>query len=189
MKVLLLAGYRTSDNSEEPLGIERDTGGQRLLDARIHQLSQLGLEVITVLSGQHADDQLRLCPRIANTELVFDTSDHVCLASNVKQGLAAVGPEGCYVLPVEITPPPADVWRLLRQEWGRMGFHTESAVFQAIDAQGAPWHFGFPLLVTTAGNNLISKISDFRSLTDPRVPYCQVIFEAQSEVARPAKAL
>lgn len=177
MKILLLAGYRTSENSEEPLGIQRDESGQRLLDARIRQLSQLGLEVITVLAGIHADEQLRLCPRIANTELAFDTSDHICLATNLKAGLAATELEGCYVLPVEIPPPPAEVWRFLRQEWGRIGFHTETYILQATDAQGAPWHFGFPLLITAAGNKHIRKLNDFRSLMDTRLTYHQLVAE------------
>ena len=150
----------------------------------------MGLEIVTVLSGAHADEQLRLCPRIANTELAFDTSDHICLASNVRQGLEAISDaEGCYILPVEIPPPQADIWRFLRQEWGRIGFHTESPLFQAIDAQGAPWHFGFPLLMTTAGNQQIRKLPDFRSLRDPRLPYNQLVFDAESEVARLQKAL
>lgn len=191
MKTILLAGYRTSENSEAPLGLERETGsGQRMLDARIHQLSQLGFEIITVLSGAQADEQLRLCPRIANTELVFDTSDHIGLASNVKQGLLAVGEaEGCYVLPVEIPPAPADLWRALRTEWGRIGFTTEIPLFQAVDGQGAPWHFGFPLLITHTGNQLIRGLNDFRGLTDPRLLYTHVVYDPQSAVAPGPKAL
>lgn len=188
MKVLLLAGYRNIVD-EEPLGLNRDPNGQRILDSRIRELSQLGFEVICVLAGSGADEQLRLCPRIANTELVFDTSDQLSLASNLKTGLAAAENEGCFVLPVEVAPPPADLWRMLRQELGRMGFHTESPILQAIDAQGAPWHLGFPLLITLAGNKQICKLSNFVSLVDPRLPYYQVVFEPQPEVAQQAKAL
>ncbi len=189
MKVLLLCGYRTSENSEDALGLAREADGQRALDNRIQELSRLGFEVITVLAGAQADEQLRLCPRIANTEMVFDTSDHVNLASNLKAGLAATDSEGCFVLPVEVPMPAPELWRFLNQEWGRQGFHTETQVFQAVDAQGAPWHFGFPLLLTKAGNHHVRKLTGFLSLVDPRLSYSQLVYLPQSEVAPEGKAL
>ncbi len=189
MKVLLLSGYRTSENIEDALGVGREADGQRILDNRIQELSRLGFEIITVLAGHQADEQLRLCPRIANSEMVFDTSDHVNLASNLKAGLAATESEGCFVLPVEVPMPAPELWRFLNQEWGRQGFHTETQVFQAVDAQGAPWHFGFPLLITKAGNQLIRKLSGFHSLLDSRLGYAQLVYLPQSEVAPEPKAL
>ena len=188
MKAILLGGYRNSEHSEDPLGIQRVEGGQRQLDAQIHALSQLGMEVVCVLSGQHADEQLRLCPRIANTELVFDTNDHVNLASNLKAGLAATDGESCFVIPVEISPAPVPIWRALREDLRHIGFHTEHSVLQAVDTRGAPWHFGFPLLVTRKGNELIRGLSSFQSLLDPRLNYRQVIYSPEAELAPKAEA-
>lgn len=183
MKTVLLSGYRNSDFSETCLGVERDPTGQRLLDRQIHQLSQLGFEIVTVVAGDQADEQLRLCPRIANTELVFDTSDSVSLASNLKAGLNATDGEACFAIPVEVTPPPADLWRFLNQELRRIGFHNVGPVLQAVDAQGAPWHFGFPLLITRKGNQLIRELTNFRSLTDPRLPFDQAVYTGHGTLA------
>lgn len=189
MKAILLSGYRTSENNEEALGIGRDQSGQRTIDRHIHQLSQLGFEVVCVLSGAHADEQLRLCPRIANTELVFDTSDHVGLASNAKAGLGATDGEGCFIIPVEVTPPSGELWRFINQEWRRLGFQVESSVLQAVDPEGAPWHFGFPLLVTRKGNQLIREMTNFRSLTDPRLNYHHLVYQTEGILAPQSKAL
>lgn len=189
MKVLLLCGYRTSENREDALGLAREANGQRTIENRIQELSRLGFEVITVLAGAHADEQLRLCPRIANTELAFDTSDQVDLASNLKAGLAATDGEGCFVLPVEVPLPGPELWRFLNQEWGRQGFHTPTQVYQAIHPEGAPWHFGFPLLITRSGNGHIRQLTNFRSLLDPRLRYTQLVYLHQSEVAPESKAL
>lgn len=188
MKAILLSGYRASDFNEEPLGLTRAQGGATLMDTQIQQLIQLGLEVICVVSGQDAEQQLRVCPRIADTDLVFDTNDQVSLASNLKSGLAATGEEGCFALPVEITPPPAEVWRFLKHEWARLGFAFEAPVLQAVDAQGAPWHFGFPLLITKTGNKMIRGLTSFHSLTDSRLNYHHLPYQAESILAPQSKA-
>lgn len=189
MKTLLLCGYRSSDNNEDILGIQRDENHQRLLDLQIQQLSNLGFEVITVLSGEHADEQLRVCPRIANTELVFDTSDSPTLASNLRAGLGATDDEGCFVLPVEIKPPSADVWRFLIQEWHKQGFNAPISILQAATVEGAPWHFGFPLLITRTGNRELRKLQNLLSLSDSRLSYLHPVFQLEATLATGPKAL
>jgi hypothetical protein len=171
MKAILLSGYRSSEFNDPALGTDLLPTGERRLDNQIQQLQALGFEVICVVSGPDAEEQLRHCARIADTELVFDTNDNVSLASNLKAGLAATNGEGCFVIPVEIAAPPADVWRFLNQEWRRIGFTVDAPVIQATDAQGAPWHSGFPLIITRRGNELIRKMTSFHSLTDPRLSY------------------
>jgi CTP:molybdopterin cytidylyltransferase MocA len=188
VKAILLSGYRASEFNEEPLGLNRGADGTRLLDAQIHQLSQLGLEVVCVVAGEAADQQLRVCPRIANTELAYDTSEQVSLASNVKAGLTASDGEACFIIPVEVIPPSGDQWRFLLQEWRRLGAAFDASVLQAVDPQGAPWHFGFPLLITRKGNQLIQKLSGFHSLTDPRLIYHHVAYQGESILAPPSKA-
>ena len=189
MKTLLLCGYRRSENGESILGLERDESHQRLLDRQIHDLSKLGFEVITVLSGDHADEQLRVCPRVANTELVFDTTPGPTLATNLRAGLAATDDEGCFVLPVEIPAPPADLWRFLVQEWHRQGFNAPVTLIQAADTEGAPWHFGFPLLITRTGNRELRKLQNLLSLSDPRLSYLHPVFQLEATLATGHKAL
>ncbi len=183
MKVILLSGYRFKEGSEEALGLDRNAEGSRLLDVQIRELTQLGLEVVCVVSGQDADRQLSLCPRIANTELVYDSGSQVSLASNLKAGLTACEDLGCFALPVEIPAPPPELWRFLNHEWRRLGNAFDASVLQAVNSQGAPWHFGFPLVITRKGNEAISKLTDFHSLTDVRLNYHHVLYPTDSALA------
>lgn len=176
MKVLLLCGYRVSESSEPTLGVD-------LIDKRILQLRRLGLEVICVLAGQSADDQLRICRRIADCELAFDTSDVPNVASNVKAGLAAVDGVGCVVLPVEVPVPDESFWHQLREKWRTIGFHTPHSILQMVDSQGAPCHHGFPLLITRKGNALIRELPEFKSLLDTRLNYLHVMHSVDSTLA------
>ncbi len=177
MKVLLLCGYRSSSQIDEVPGLARDPSGQYLIDGHIQKLTRLGFEVVCVVAGPSADLQLRRCPRIANAELVFDTTDTPNVASNIKAGLEATEGEGCFAIPVEIPPPDLEVWHFLRENWRQRGFHHPACVFQVVDSQGAPHHFGFPLLITRAGNKLIRETADFRSLADPRLDYHRLIWD------------
>ncbi len=182
MTVLLLCGYRKSEPSEITLGVD-------LIDKRILQLRGLGLNVICVLAGQSADDQLRYCKRIADCELAFDTNDVPTLATNVKAGLAATGGEGCFILPVEVPCPASCHWNDLREDWRRIGFHTDNSVLQMVDAGGAPSHYGFPLIITRKGNALIKELPEFKSLTDMRLKYLQVRHTAKAGLAPDAISL
>jgi hypothetical protein len=163
MKLILLCGYRTSDYEETPRG--------RLIDDRITRLQSFGFEIITVLAGASADQLLRESRLLAGTELVFDCADEPNLASNLKAGLAASDGEGCFTVPLEIPCPPQETFTWLREQWRLIGFHSENSVLQAVTSQGAPWHFGFPLLVTRKGNGQIQNFTGFRSLVDTRLKY------------------
>lgn len=174
MKVILLCGYRTNDNSEEALGLDRDEDGVTLIDRRIQQLCGLGLEVICVLSGHSAEKQLRHCTRIANVELAYDDESENCLASNIRAGLGAVEDDGCFVLPVEIPIPPAKVWQDLKEEWRKVRFDTDYAVLQPSEREGAPCQFGFPLLITRSGNQVLRDTPQIRSLVDARLKYLRL---------------
>lgn len=164
MNVLLLCGYRERDPHEEALAAEA-------IDRRILELQHLGFTVICVLAGAQADQQLRVCRRIVHCELVFDTQNEPNLATNLRAGIFANDGSGCFVLPVEAPCPPPEVWHSLRETWRKNGFHTDTNVYQLIDQQGAPSHFGFPLLVTRSGNTAIRKMQGFRSLLDTRLKY------------------
>lgn len=165
MKTILLSGYRTG------LCLESNSRGELLLDIRIQHLQRLGLEVICVLAGSEADDVLRASRTLMSVELVFDTNDHPTLASNLKAGLFATEGEGCYALPLEVVPPEFTTWQFLREQWRKAGFHTTTSAFQAVDAQGAPCHFGFPLLISRSGNSLIRGLTGFTTLVDTRLKY------------------
>jgi hypothetical protein len=164
MTILLLCGYRDRDETEKALFYHH-------IDSQIRQLRWLGLEVVCVLAGAHADDQLRYCRRIAESEMVFDTTETPNLASNLKAGLAGTDGSGCFVLPVEVPAPPPEVFAFLRESWRVRGFLTETNIYQMISEEGAPSHYGFPLLVTRSGNSTIKRMEGFRSLLDTRLKY------------------
>jgi CTP:molybdopterin cytidylyltransferase MocA len=171
MKALLLCGYRASDHQEEPLGLRRDENGLTLIDHRIQQLHQIGLEIVCVVSGATADEQLRHCTQIAKVELVYDDDSEACLASNVRAGLTAVAEEGCFVIPLEVPCPPPEMWRFLKEEWRKVRFDSPYAVLQARKVEGTPFHFGFPLVITRRGHQLIRDNPDIRSLVNTRLEF------------------
>jgi hypothetical protein len=169
MKTILLAGYRAA------LGLERDANGELLIDVKIRELQRLSYEVICVLAGNDADEVLRASRYLMNVELVFDTNDaEATLATNLKAGLAATEGEGCFCIPLEVPTPEAAAWHFLREGWRREGFLTSSSVFQLSTSQGAPWQFGFPLLVSRSGNKLIRSLQGFTTLVDTRLKYQQL---------------
>jgi hypothetical protein len=175
MRTLLLCGYRTRDENEVALGVGRDDNGETLIDRRIVQLRALGLDVVCVLAGANADEQLRYCRTIQDTELVFDTNEPMSLLSNTRAGSFAVPGDACFAIPVEVVPPPAETWGFLLNEYGKLGFGTKHGILQAVDPiQGAPWHFGFPLLITREGTKILTKTPDLRSLVDTRLKYLQL---------------
>lgn len=177
MKTVLLSGYRSG------LCLERNSRGELLIDIRIHHLQRLGFEVVCVLAGAEADDVLRASRALMNVELVFDTSDHPTLASNLKAGLFATEGEGCYTLPLEVAPPELNSWNFLREQWRKAGFQTSTSAFQVVDAQGAPCHFGFPILLSRSGNSLIRGLTGFTSLVDTRLKYQHLVFSEDATLA------
>jgi hypothetical protein len=95
------------------------------------------------------------------------------LISNTRSGVFAAPGEACFVLPVEVPVPPHEVWTFLYNEYGKAGFGARLALLQAVQAlnQEAPWHFGFPLLLTRFGGQLLRETPDLRSLLDTRLNY------------------
>jgi hypothetical protein len=154
-------------------------------------LRELDTDPICVLSGAGADEQLRRCRSIAEVELVYDTNGpEVSLLTNIKAGLAAAEGEACFVLPVEIPcPSQADYWRVLKEGWRQGGLHSQIALVQLLTAQGAPWHYGFPLLVTRFGNEEIRRLEGVKSLLDTRLKYLHLRPLAAATLAPAAKAL
>ena len=172
MKTLLLCGYRLKDDSELALGVKRETPQLNLIEHRLRQLREFDQEVICVVSGADADAQLRHCPAIQNAELIYDTNDPISLLSNARAGIFAAPREAYFVLPLEVPPPPPEVWAFLKNEYGKAGFATPLALIQAVaSVEGAPCHHGFPLLLTRTGAKLLQETPDLRSLVDPRLPY------------------
>ena len=191
MKVMLLCGYRTCEESETGLGLSRDENGVTLIDQRIRQLGELGLEVLTVLAGQGADEQLRACHHIQEAEIACDNNSQLSLLSNVKAGAEILADEAFLLLPLEIPFPPQVLWKFLINEHGKAGFNTPSGVIQAIDSeQGAPKYFGFPLLVTRQGTRLLQDDSvQLTDLTDARLKYHQPVYSEEASLAHPQKPL
>ncbi len=190
MKVLLLCGYRTSDEQETPLGLERDSDGITLIDQRIQQLQEMGLEVICIVAGNIAEAQLRQCSRIANVELVYDDEQHPSLLTNIRFGLEAVDDDGCFVLPVELPSPPAEYWARLKEEWRKVRFDSDYSFLQGVDTTtGAPCHLGFPLIVTRAGNKQIVSTPEIRQMLDARLKYLCLNFSPQAGLAPSAKPI
>jgi hypothetical protein len=159
MSVVLLCGYREREEGEIALFYS-------VLDTRIRDLKRMNFEVVCVLSGAYAEDQLRHCKRIADCELVFDTQENPNLATNLKAGLAGTDGAGCFVLPVEIPPPAPQEWETLREGWRMRGFLTETSIYKAAASQ-----YGFPILVTRKGNSTIRELTGFRTLLDERLRY------------------
>lgn len=162
MKALLLCGYRTLDPSENALGLERDAEGRTLIDRRIQQLQSYGLTVVTVLAGDSADEQLRHSRMIAQTEMAFANGRNIL--ANVKEGLALLKEEACFALPVEVEPPPQEVWKFLLNEYGKLGFATEQCCLQTSMCH-------FPLLLTHSGCQTLQNTEDLSSLVDARLKY------------------
>lgn len=164
MKTLVLAGYRPS--SPHVLGANE-------LSDRIRRLKALNHDVVVVLSGAQADDQLRACPELADCELIFDEIKNVTMLSNVQASLSALN-EACFLYPVEVPWPGDQVWTFLHNELVKVGFRTKNAFLQAATTEGAPWQMGFPILLTNAGQEQIESISDLSGLTDARLPFLRL---------------
>jgi hypothetical protein len=189
MKTLLLCGYRNSEQDEDILGLERDADGVTLIDRRIGQLRALDHQVVCVLAGSHADEQLRQSRLIEDCELVFDTNEPCNLISNTRSGAFVCDGEACFIWPIEIPPPPIAVWNFLRNEYGKVGFATSHAFLQTVSPQGAPCHFGFPLLMTREGGKVLRKLSDLRSLVDTRLKTLHLEFDVEAELEPAVKPL
>ena len=186
MRVILLCGYRTGE--DVALGLERNSSGVTLIDRRIIELTSRGFEVICVLSRNSADEILRESRQLPEVEIVYDThGDDANLATNLKSGLAATDGEGCFAIPLEIPVPPPELWAFIREAWRRQGFHTDTSVFQI--AQGAPRHYGFPLLISRKGNALIRSLKGFENLVDARLKYQHLAFSKEATLAPTEKPL
>ena len=187
MRAILICGYK--EVALGPLGVEKNANGQTIIDLQIARLQQLGFEVVCVLSGLQADDQLRNSPSIADCELAFDTNDTTSLMTNIKAGLAATDGEGCFVLPLEVPCPDAIVWNHIREHWRRIGFHTATSILQILDNQGALWQRGFPILITRHGNHQFRTLENLHSLIDARLEYQHLEFSPGLDLDSFANAL
>jgi len=168
MEVLLLSGYRP-----HPIGLDALEDGEIRLDSQIRSLKEIGLTPIVVLSGNHADDVLRVSQQLESCELVFDANDNSSnLFTNLRSGLH-VTKNACFALPVEIPVPPEGHWKHLKAELIREGLLTAHHVIHAFPTEGAAWQHwrGFPLLVTAIGNRVILDLKTGKGLTDERIRY------------------
>jgi molybdopterin-guanine dinucleotide biosynthesis protein A len=185
MRTLLLCGYRY--DTETALGLERDASGETLIDRRIRQLQDIGIEPVAVLSGPLADEQLRECTRLAGIEIAFDTNETATtLSTNLKAGLTAAVGEACFVLPVEIPCPEPEAWECLKKNLRRLPLESQISLVQALTPQGALYSFGFPLAVTRFGNAEIRRLSELKTLLDTRLKYLHIVYP---EVASSPKDL
>ena len=169
-----------------------DSMGLTRLDRQIERLLKLGMDVTCVLAGRRADEQLRHCRNIARVDMAFDDTPEslLGLTSNVKAGLTAIGRDtACFALPVEIPCPAAPVWEFLKEGWRATGMEPSISVVQATDAQGAPWHFGFPVLITRQGHRHIMSLQGLTSMADKRLKYLHLSYNAAANLASDAKDL
>lgn len=166
MDVLLLNGYRN-----QPMGLSQSEDGEVWIDYQIRCLKTLGLTPTVVLAGDHADQILRVSRQLETCELVFDTNGpEANLFSNLRAGLH-VTEDACFVLPLEIPAPPEAAWKQLKYELITHGLLTSHHIFQLPMNEGAPWQYGFPLLVTAVGSKTILNLKDATGLTDHRIGY------------------
>jgi hypothetical protein len=190
MKTLLLCGYRNRTEDEIALGVGLNEALDTLIDQRIMELRDMGFSVVSVIAGAHSDDQLRRCRTIQDTELVFDDSPAVNLLSNTRAGLKAAPLEACFVLPVEIPPPPVETWKFLLNEYAKIGFGTKHGVLQVVEPiLGALWHHGFPLLITREGNKVLENTPELQSVVDTRLNFLQVPYTIDGDLAPSANPL
>lgn len=167
MDALLLCGYRP----RQTIGLETDSDGFTFLDFQIHRLQAMGLSPTVVLAGAKADEYLYRSRFLESCELVYDTNGRDAnLFTNLRSGLHAVS-KACFALPIEILAPPDIIWKQLKIELLRKGFATDFHAFQVANAEGAPWHYGFPLLVSDFGRKAIRNMKTLKSLTDRRLRY------------------
>ena len=180
MRVLLLCSYRALDPGEVALGLDATEDGKTLLDTQIEALLALNMEVTCVLAGAQADEQLRRCRRLTEVDMVFDTATPTNLLSNAREGAQSAPHEACFILPVEVPVPPREVWDFLHSEYAKVGFGAQESVLQTVvPGQGAPWHFGFPLLFTRQGCEQLQNTDDLAGLVDARLKYLHLAPEAK----------
>lgn len=167
MDVLLLCGYRPN----EPIGLEQDSDGFIFLDYQIHRLQNIGLSPIVVVSGAYAEPLIRQSKFLESCELVFDTNDKEAnLFTNVRAGLKTCE-QACFVFPAEVPVPPEIIWKQLKIDLLRKGFSTDIHAFQVATPKGAPWHYGFPVLLSNFGRKSFLNIKNLGGLTDRRLRY------------------
>lgn len=174
MDVLLLAGYKR-DCAQIAL---------KKLDQQILNLQSIGLNPVVILSGTEADEVIRQSQPLRTCELVFDTNEpqDVSLMTNLKSGIQVVS-QTCFVLPLEIPPPPKEIWVALKRAFQETGFTTKTAFIQLSDREGAPWHWGFPLYITRLGRHLLLQEENLHTLTDPRLTYFNTVYEMPEALA------
>jgi hypothetical protein len=178
VEVLLLSGYRP-----HPIGLKKLSSGELLLDHQICSLKEMGLTPVVILSGNHADDVLRTSRELESCELVFDANDdQSTLYTNLRAGLH-ITKDACFALPVEVPTPEQVHWRQLKAELVNLGLLTSHHVIHHPPAEGAVWHYGFPLLVTALGNKIIQQLENGTGLADERILYHRL---APVELATPA---
>jgi hypothetical protein len=173
MKAILLAGYRTPQKHEGPVGSSIEANGKSQLSNQILAWKNFGCEVVVILAGAQADEQLRTCKELIDVELAFDTTAHPNLISNLRAGMHTTE-DGAFIFPIELPFPGHEICQFLKAEFAKAGFRTPHALLQALDVQGAPWQDGFPLLVTRVGNKLIRNHDDLTGLIDPRLSYLRL---------------
>jgi hypothetical protein len=186
MTTLLLCGYRNSEQTDQALGLEI-VEGMTLLDRRIAQLQAMGHNVVCVVAGQSAEAQLRSCRRMHQTELAYDDLAAPTLLSNIKFGLSTCPEHAVFVHPIEIPVPSADQFRRLKDGWLQFGLENKTHIVQFGASLEAPWHFGFPLLVTRTGNLVLRSLPSLMSLVDTRLKYLHLNVSQPSDLASETK--
>lgn len=203
MTTLLLCGYRfyadsdsDSDSLGQPiLGLSQNAQGKTQIERRIAELRSFGSPVICVLAGASADEQLRMCPRLADVELAYDNhGKNVTLMTNLLTGIEQTRQDSYMILPVEVPCPDRQTWNWLVTMSESTAIPEKSCLIQAVTAQGAPWHFGFPLILTRSGQRRLRRFEELTSLADPRLNTWQVVrpnleVSDQQEVASSPKAI
>lgn len=160
MKTILLAGYKSSYDSEFC----------DLLNRQLEGAFRLSPEPIVVLAGESADQILRHCRRLERCELVFDThGSDASVWTNLKAALEVT--EGLALIQLIDTPwPEASAIQAIRNELLREG-RSHSHLIQALTSQGDLVAEGFPLGLTLSGLQFLKRVKNLQSLVDESISY------------------
>lgn len=151
MKTLLLLGNHSNDR--HPCDIEM--GNTHLLDWQIQNLENLGHEVVVVFGGKESDLILRGSQKIQNCDIIYDTNDdEITWSTNLRSGLYGVK-RHCFVLPIYIPCPPAQVWRDIETHLFRHALDRKAHIIKPHRPEKGLLQPGFPWLVTARGKNFI----------------------------------
>lgn len=158
MKVILLAGYRNTSVIDCPWLQKQED--HVILEHRIREARELSGTCVVVLSGETADEALRVCPSIEKCELIFDSSSTPNLLSNLRAALKHTG-DPALVHPAELPLGSTDTIQTMVNWAVQQGLRTPAHLVQVDE--------GFPCFLTFNGCQEILRNTTLTGLADPQL--------------------